>query len=91
MKILVLPGDGIGPEITEATLAVLDRANAKFKLGLDWQKEEIGLGPLKKRGSTLPEDVMEARDLIKGRAGVMACCTTALVTPSAQLTVVKKP
>ena len=32
MKILVLPGDGIGPEITDATLAVLDRANAKFKL-----------------------------------------------------------
>ena len=60
MKILVLPGDGIGPEITDATLAVLDRANAKFKLGLVWQREEIGLGPLKKRGSTLPEDVMEA-------------------------------
>ena len=34
MKILVLPGDGIGPEITAATLAVLDRANSLFKLGL---------------------------------------------------------
>jgi isocitrate/isopropylmalate dehydrogenase len=33
MKILALPGDGIGPEITDATLAVPDRANAKFKLG----------------------------------------------------------
>src|SRR5215213_8825923 len=60
MKILVLPGDGIGPEITEATLEVLDRANAKFKLGLEWQRAEIGLVPLKQRGSTLPEDVMEA-------------------------------
>jgi len=60
MKILVLPGDGIGPEITEATLGVLDRANARFKLGLEWQTQEIGLGALKKRGSTLPEDVMEA-------------------------------
>ena len=60
MKILVLPGDGIGPEITDATLAVLDRANAKFKLGLEWQSEEIGLNALKKRGSTLPDDVMEA-------------------------------
>ena len=59
MKILVLPGDGIGPEITEATLAVLDRLNAKLKLGLEWQTEEIGLGALKKRGSTLPVDVME--------------------------------
>ena len=60
MKILVLPGDGIGPEITRATLAVLDRANAKFKLGLEWQIEEIGLVALKKMGSTLPEPVMES-------------------------------
>ena len=43
MKILVLPGDGIGPEITQATLAVLDRANAKFKLGLEWEHDEMGL------------------------------------------------
>lgn len=60
MKILVLPGDGIGPEITEATLAVLDRANARYKLGLEWQTDEIGLVALKKRGSTLPADVMES-------------------------------
>jgi len=60
MKILVLPGDGIGPEITEATLAVLDRANSKFKLGLEWQTMEMGLVTLKKSGSTLPESVMDA-------------------------------
>ena len=60
MKILVLPGDGIGPEITQATLNVLDRANAKFKLGLEWRIEDIGLTTLKSRGSTLPDDVMEA-------------------------------
>jgi 3-isopropylmalate dehydrogenase len=60
MKILVLAGDGIGPEITDATLEVLDRANAKYKLGLEWQHAEMGMVALKKRGSTLPEDVMEA-------------------------------
>jgi 3-isopropylmalate dehydrogenase len=60
MKILVLPGDGIGPEITQATLVVLDRANARFKLGLEWRIEDIGLKPLKSRGSTLPDEVMEA-------------------------------
>jgi isocitrate/isopropylmalate dehydrogenase len=60
MKILVLPGDGIGPEITDATLAVLDRANAKFDLGLEWDMQEMGMAALAKRGSTLPEDVMEA-------------------------------
>jgi isocitrate/isopropylmalate dehydrogenase len=60
MKILVLPGDGIGPEITRATLAVLDRANAKYKLGLEWDMRDIGFTSLKKSGSTLPEDVQAA-------------------------------
>ena len=66
MKILVLPGDGIGPEITSATLAVLDRANSLFKLGLEWQREEIGLGALKTEGTTLPARVMEAARLSAG-------------------------
>ena len=60
MKILVLPGDGIGPEITAATLTVLERANAVFRLGIGWQQEEIGLASLKKEGTTLPLRVMEA-------------------------------
>ena len=60
MKFLVLPGDGIGPEITAATLTVLDRANALFKLDLQWQHEEIGLRALKKEGTTLPARVLEA-------------------------------
>jgi len=66
MKILVLPGDGIGPEITAATLAVLDRADALFKLDLGWQREEIGLPALKKEGTTLPARVMEAARLSEG-------------------------
>ena len=57
MKILVLPGDGIGPEISQATLTVLDRANALFKLGLEWQRDEIGFVTLKKEGTTLPPRV----------------------------------
>ena len=68
MKILVLPGDGIGPEITAATLAVLERANAVFRLGLSWQREEIGLASLKKEGTTLPLRVMEAA---RAAAGVI--------------------
>ena len=59
MKILVLPGDGIGAEITQATLAVLDCANAKFKLGLEWVHDEMGEVTLKKEGTTLPDRVLE--------------------------------
>jgi isocitrate/isopropylmalate dehydrogenase len=60
VKILVLPGDGIGPEITAATLAVLDRANDKYKLGLAWDIRDIGFTTLKKNGSTMPEEVQAA-------------------------------
>jgi 3-isopropylmalate dehydrogenase len=66
VKILVLPGDGIGPEITTATLAVLDRASAKFKLGLEWDIREIGFAALKKNGSTMPGDVQTAARLAPG-------------------------
>jgi 3-isopropylmalate dehydrogenase len=68
VRILVLPGDGIGPEITAATLAVLERADALWKLGLSWQREEIGLPSLKKEGTTLPARVLDAA---RAAAGVI--------------------
>jgi 3-isopropylmalate dehydrogenase len=68
LKILVLPGDGIGPEITTATLAVLNRADTVYKLGLEWQHDEMGFTTLKKEGTTLPPRVLEAA---KTAAGVI--------------------
>ncbi|HWI15030.1 MAG TPA: isocitrate/isopropylmalate family dehydrogenase, partial [Burkholderiales bacterium] len=60
MKILVLPGDGIGPEITQATMEVLDRVSARYNLGLEWDQRDMGLKTLRTEGSTLPESVMAA-------------------------------
>lgn len=59
MKVLVLPGDGIGPEITRATLDVLHAADDVFALGLEFETREIGLVTLKSQGTTLPADVMK--------------------------------
>jgi isocitrate/isopropylmalate dehydrogenase len=59
MKLLVLPGDGIGPEITAATLSVVQKADSLFKLKLDVHSRQIGLESLKSEGTTLPEDVMK--------------------------------
>jgi 3-isopropylmalate dehydrogenase len=59
-RILVLPGDGIGPEITAATLEVLRAADARFRLGLDFDQRDIGFASLKTEGSTLPASVVEA-------------------------------
>jgi isocitrate/isopropylmalate dehydrogenase len=64
MKLLVLPGDGIGLEITGATLAVLRAADRRFKLKLSCETREMGLVTLKSQGTTLPEGVLQrAREL----------------------------
>jgi 3-isopropylmalate dehydrogenase len=58
MRILVLPGDGIGPEITAATLTVLESVDARLGLGLAFEIQDIGLASLKASGTTLPSAVM---------------------------------
>ena len=59
MSILVLPGDGIGPEITRATIAVLGAVNRRFALGLAFEYDEIGFAALRKFGTTLPDGVLD--------------------------------
>ncbi|CCF01145.1 putative isocitrate dehydrogenase (plasmid) [Sinorhizobium fredii HH103] len=59
LKLLVLPGDGIGPEITAATLKVLKAADAEIELGLDFEQQDIGLKALAEQGTTLPDAVMK--------------------------------
>lgn len=59
MKFLVLPGDGIGPEIVEASLQVLKAADQKFGLGITYDFEDIGFASLKKHGTTLREEVLQ--------------------------------
>ena len=60
LRIAVLPGDGIGPEITAATLAILGRLNEALGLGLRFEEHAIGLASLERAGSTFPQDVQEA-------------------------------
>ena len=59
MKILVLPGDGIGPEIVAASMTVLEAANAAFELNLTFDHEDVGFKSLEKHGTTLREELLE--------------------------------
>lgn len=59
MKIIVLPGDGIGPEIVSAATNVLLAANDKFNLGISLDYEDAGFASLKKYGITLRDEVLE--------------------------------
>ena len=59
MKIVAIPGDGIGPEITAATVRALEAADAKFALGLAFEFHDVGLKTLASRGTTFPAAVLE--------------------------------
>ncbi|HDR9872813.1 TPA: isocitrate/isopropylmalate dehydrogenase family protein [Burkholderia cenocepacia] len=59
MRILVLPCDGIGPEITAASMAVLLAADKKFGLKLSFDYDDVGFVSLEKYGTTLRDEVLE--------------------------------
>ncbi len=75
-KIALMPGDGIGPELTEATLKVLEVAQQKFGIKLNMTPAEAGDACLKNRGFALPEDslkiIKEAHACLKGPVGETA-------------------
>ena len=55
VRIVVMEGDGIGPEITAATLAVLRAADRAFGLGLSFTAETVGFAALRASGTTFPD------------------------------------
>ena len=55
-KIAIIRGDGIGPEIMDATLHVLDA----MKLGLEYVDVDAGMVALEKHGELLPQATMDA-------------------------------
>ena len=57
--ILILPGDGIGPEIVKAAEQVLTRVNEKFNLGLTWEQGLLGGAAIDAYGSPYPEVTAE--------------------------------
>ena len=83
VSIVVMEGDGIGPEITAATLEVLDAANAALGLDLIFEHAEIGLASLSKNSTTLTDAVVAldiatgaikwAKQVTAGDAYTMAC------------------
>jgi 3-isopropylmalate dehydrogenase len=58
LRLLCLPGDGIGPEIVSATEAVVLAACESAGVAVDLDRAEIGFAALDRFGITIPEDVI---------------------------------
>ena len=54
-RVAVIAGDGIGPEVIEAAIPVLDRAAAKHGFALTWDRLPYGADHYLKTKETLPE------------------------------------
>jgi len=57
-KILILPGDGIGPEIVSEAVKVLETVNQQHGLGLDLEEALIGGAAIDVHGEPLPEETL---------------------------------
>ena len=59
-KIIVIPGDGIGKEITESAVAVLKKIDEKFKIGLEFDYRDAGGASYDKFGEPLTAETLNA-------------------------------
>ncbi|MBT6220453.1 MAG: isocitrate/isopropylmalate dehydrogenase family protein [Rhodospirillaceae bacterium] len=59
LKIVTMPGDGIGPEISQATGVVLDAAMERFSLDIELQPDHMGFALLEQEGETFSDRVLE--------------------------------
>ena len=80
-RITLIPGDGIGPEVTAAAVQLLEAAGAD----LEWEEVEAGLEVVSKYGKPLPDQVLES--IRKNKVALKGPLTTAVATgfPSANV------
>jgi isocitrate dehydrogenase (NAD+) len=70
MKIVMIEGDGIGPEVMTATKMVLEAAKVK----IDWVPADAGLPAMEKHGDPLPEATLNL--IREHRVALKGPCTT---------------
>src|SRR5215467_12405873 len=54
--ITLIPGDGIGPEVTDAVVRIL----AAAKVAIDWERHEAGIVAVEHGGTPLPRELLES-------------------------------
>jgi isocitrate dehydrogenase (NAD+) len=73
-RVTLIPGDGTGPEITEATRRVVEASGA----AVEWDVHEAGLDVFERTGTPLPEAVLES--LRRNGVGLKGPITTPVGT-----------
>src|SRR5437763_5571472 len=65
-RIVVLAGDGIGPEIVAAACRVMEAGLRRANAAVELVHKPIGLSALEQHGRTIPEETREALERADG-------------------------
>ncbi len=69
-KITLIPGDGIGPEITDSVIKIIQKSG----LNIDWDIQLAGINAVEKSGEPLPKEVIDS--IKKNKIALKAPVTT---------------
>jgi len=58
-KVAIIKGDGVGPDVVNAALLVMDAIKNKFNLDIEYVPAEAGLNCVDKYGTNLPKETLE--------------------------------
>jgi Isocitrate/isopropylmalate dehydrogenase len=80
-RITLLPGDGIGPEVTASVVAIIECAGVE----VEWEKFSVGAEALSIFGDPLPQDVLDS--ILKNKVALKGPVTTPVGTGFASINV----
>lgn len=77
MKVTMIPGDGIGREISKSAMEIIDASGA----GLEWEVVHAGEAVYEETGKLIPDEVFES--LERNKVGLKGPMTTPIGKDSA--------
>jgi isocitrate dehydrogenase (NAD+) len=80
-KITLLPGDGIGPEVTAAVVQIIECAG----VDVEWEKYFVGAEAISRSGDPLPQDVLDS--ILRNKVALKGPVTTPIGTGFASINV----
>jgi isocitrate dehydrogenase (NAD+) len=80
-KITLLPGDGIGPEVSAAVVQIIECAG----VDVEWEKYVVGAEALARFGDPLPQDVLDS--ILRNKVALKGPVTTPVGTGFASINV----
>jgi isocitrate dehydrogenase (NAD+) len=73
-RITLIPGDGIGPEVSGAVVSILEAAGAATGVGFEWHRYDAGANAFEKTGEYIPKVLYDSIE--KNRVALKGPVTT---------------